>query len=57
MPKLEMTPQQVFELRRDFIAERIAIMMFDGGLPESVAVVEAEMCWKKYLKSLNRHEK
>lgn len=56
MPMVELTHQQVFEMRKDFIAERIAIMMIDGGLPENVAVVDAEKCWKKYLKHIMKPE-
>jgi hypothetical protein len=54
MSKLEMTPQKIMEMRNDFIAERIAIMMVDGGLPERVAIVEAEECWNKYLRHVKR---
>lgn len=56
MPRVELTQHQVFEMRRDFIAERIAIMMIDGGLPENVAVVEAEKCWEKYLRHVKKSE-
>jgi hypothetical protein len=57
MPKLEITTQEMYEARQSFIAERIAIMICDGGLSEDIAVEEANACWEKYLKNLKRLER
>jgi hypothetical protein len=37
----------------DFVSERIAIMVWDAGMPESEAMVCAEEQWNKYLKALS----
>ncbi len=57
MPKLGMTPQEIYEARQSFISERIAIMVEDGRLHEDAAVEEANACWEKYLKNLKRLER
>lgn len=53
MPTLEMTKQEAFEARQSFIAERIAIMIHDGGMVEDDAAIEAGKCWVKYFRRIN----
>lgn len=57
MPKLGMTPQEIYEARQSFISERIAIMVEDGRLHEDDAEIEAVACWEKHLKHLKRSER
>jgi hypothetical protein len=43
-----MTPTTIAKCREDFMAERIAIMIHDAGLPEDDAKAWAEICWWQY---------
>jgi hypothetical protein len=52
MSKLEITTQEMFEARQSFIAERIAIMIYDGGMSEEKAVEGANVRWEKYARRL-----